>query len=74
MEDKLRQVFARELGIGTEEVVDSLKYAEIPAWDSVAHMSLIAAVEQAFDIMIDAQDVIDMDSFEAAKRIVSRYL
>jgi acyl carrier protein len=74
MEDKLRQVFARELGIGIDEVVDSLKYAETPAWDSVAHMALIAAIEQAFDIMIDAQDVIDMDSFEAARRIVARYL
>jgi acyl carrier protein len=74
MEDKLRQVFARELGIGIDEVVDSLKYAETPAWDSVAHMALIAAIEQAFAIMIDAQDVIDMDSFEAARRIVARYL
>ncbi len=74
MEDKLREVFARELGLDAVDVVDTLMYAQAPAWDSVAHMSLIAAIEQAFDIMIDAQDVIDMDSFKSAKRIVSKYL
>lgn len=74
MEDELRKVFARELGIDVSEVVDSLTYAQFPAWDSVAHMALIAAIEQAFNIMIDAEDVIDMNSFEAAKRIVSKHL
>jgi acyl carrier protein len=74
MEEKLREVFARELDIDAGQVVDALKYAHIPEWDSVAHMSLIAAIEQAFEIMIDAEDVIAMDSFASAKRIVASYL
>jgi acyl carrier protein len=73
MSDKLQQVFATSLQIDPALVVDTLRYAESPAWDSVAHMSLIAAIEEAFGIMIDAEDVIDMNSFEAAKRIVAKY-
>ena len=49
-------------------------YATIPQWDSVAHMSLIAAIEEGFDIMIDAEDVIDMNSFAKAKKIVAKHL
>ena len=31
---------------------DELEYNTIPEWDSVAHMTLIAALEEAFDIKI----------------------
>ncbi len=74
MEEKLRQVFADALAVPAADVVDSLAYAQSPAWDSVAHMALIAAIEEAFDIMIDAEDVIDMSSFAKAKQIVQKYL
>ena len=74
MEEKLRQIFAASLSIKTEEVQDDLKYATIPQWDSVAHMALVAAIEEGFDIMIDAEDVIDMSSFAKAKEIISKHL
>jgi acyl carrier protein len=37
-------------------------------------MALIAAIEEGFDIMLDAEDVINMSSFSKAKEIVTRYL
>lgn len=74
MEEKLRKIFASSLGIQADDVQDGLKYATIPQWDSVAHMALIAAIEENFDIMIDAEDVIDMSSFAKAKEIVTKNL
>lgn len=74
MESKLKSIFAESLGIDESIVTDNLRYAEIPQWDSVAHMTLVAAVEEGFDIMIDTEDVIDMSSFEKAKQIVAKYL
>lgn len=74
MEEKLRDAFASALGIPQEQITDDLRYAEHPNWDSVAHMALIAAIEEAFDIMIDAEDVIDMSSFSKAREIVAKYL
>ena len=74
MEAKLRQIFADSLSIKADDVQDDLKYATIPQWDSVAHMALIAAIEEGFDIMIDAEDVIDMSSFAKAKVIVAKHL
>ncbi len=73
MEAQLQTVFAEELGIAPDLVNDELRYGETPEWDSVAHMALVAAIEARFDIMIDADDVIDMSSFAAAKRIVDKY-
>ncbi len=74
MESKLKSIFSESLGIDESIVTDSLRYAEIPQWDSVAHMALVAAIEEGFDIMIDTEDVIDMSSFEKAKQIVAKCL
>ena len=48
----------------TEEETQGLQYSGIAAWDSVGHMSLVAALEDAFDIMMDTDDIIDFSSFE----------
>jgi acyl carrier protein len=74
VEDKLRAIFIESLNINASDVVDGLRYSEIPQWDSVAHMALIAAIEEGFDIMLDAEDVIDMSSFLKAKEIVAKHL
>lgn len=74
MEQKLREIFSQSLDIKIDDVVDSLRYSEAPQWDSIAHMSLVAGIEEGFDIMLDAEDVIDMSSFEKAKSIVAKYL
>ena len=52
---------------------DGLKYQDIPMWDSVGHMTLVAALEEAFDIMMDTEDIIDMSSFEKGKEILAKY-
>jgi acyl carrier protein len=72
--DKMRLVFSDTLGISPEMVCDDLSFNKIRQWDSVAHLALIAALEVAFDIFIDIQDVIDMSSFAKAKEIVARYV
>lgn len=74
IENTLQSAFAESLGIPESRVTDELMYASIPEWDSVAHMALIAAIEERFDIMIETDDVIDMSSFAKAKQIVAKYL
>ena len=56
----------------TEEQLSGLKYQDITAWDSVGHMALIAALEDAFDIMMDTDDIIDFSSYEKGKEILSK--
>lgn len=71
--ERLREVFSRALEIDKEKVVESLEYNSIPEWDSVAHMGLVAAIDSAFDIMLDTDDVIDMSSFGVAREILKKY-
>ena len=48
-----------------------LKYQDVTAWDSVGHMSLMVEIEDAFDIMMDTDDIIDFSSYEIGKKILS---
>lgn len=56
----------------TEDQLAGLKYQDIKAWDSVGHMSLIAALEDAFDIMMDTDDIIDLSSYEKGMEILAK--
>lgn len=50
-----------------------LKYQGIEAWDSVGHMGLVTAIEDAFDIMMEPDDIIDLSSFEKGQEILAKY-
>ncbi|MBR3046118.1 MAG: acyl carrier protein [Oscillospiraceae bacterium] len=69
--EKYNQAFTDTFEIG-EDQLEGLKYQDIAAWDSVGHMSLIAALEDAFDIMMDTDDIIDFSSYEKGKEILAK--
>ncbi len=69
--EKYNEAFTTTFEI-TEEQLAGLKYQDIQAWDSVGHMSLIAALEDAFDIMMETDDIIELNSYEKGKEIISK--
>ncbi|WP_354686939.1 acyl carrier protein [Cupriavidus necator] len=71
--DKLHRVFADVLCIEQERVTDDLTYNTIPEWDSVAHMALVAEIENLFEIMMDTDDIVDMSSVAKAREILAKY-
>lgn len=68
--EKYNQAFIESLEV-TEDQLNGLQYQQIPNWDSVGHMGLIAAIEDAFDIMMDTDDLIDLSSYEKGKEILA---
>ena len=70
--EKYINAFAETFEIDGSET-EGLEYQAIPSWDSVGHMALIAALEEAFDIMMDTDDIIDLSSFEKGKEIMVKY-
>ncbi len=70
--EKYNEAFIESFGV-TAEQLPSLAYQEISEWDSVGHMQLIAALEDAFDIMFDTDDIIDFNSYEKGKEFMAKY-
>ena len=55
----------------SEDKLEGLKYQDIEAWDSVGHMALVANLEDAFDIMMETDDIIDLSSYEKGQEILA---
>ena len=68
--EKYEQAFCESLEI-TKEQLAGLEYQQVASWDSVGHMGIVAAIEDAFDIMMDTDDIIDLSSFEKGKEILT---
>lgn len=69
--EKYNKVFCDSFEI-TEDKLAGLKYQQIELWDSVGHMTLIANIEDVFDVMLETDDIIDLSSYEKGKEILSK--
>lgn len=71
-QEKYVNAYVEALEIAPEDA-PALVYGQSAAWDSVGHMALVAGLEDAFDIMIEMDDIIDLSSFEKGKEILRKY-
>lgn len=69
--EKYANVFCETLEIG-EDKLAGLQYQATDLWDSVGHMTLVANLEEAFDIMLDTDDIIGLSSYEKGMEILSK--
>ncbi|MCW2485599.1 acyl carrier protein [Candidatus Symbiopectobacterium sp. NZEC127] len=70
--EKYNNVFIEVFEI-TADMLPDYKYQDTPSWDSVGHMTMIASLEEAFDIMMDTEDIIDFSSYAKGKEILTKY-
>jgi acyl carrier protein len=71
--DRLEKLFREVLDIREPVDFRTLKYNEYKTWNSLAHMTLVAAMETDFDIIMETDDILDMSSGEKALEILAKY-
>jgi acyl carrier protein len=71
--DRLQTIFSEVLTLPDDVDWSAVQYQITEGWDSVAHMAIVAEIEEVFDIMLDVDDVLDMSTFDRAVEIVGRY-
>jgi acyl carrier protein len=62
--ERLKKVFHDALGVSGDTDVEKLSYHGVPAWDSVGHMRLIAALETEFNVLLTTEQILDFSSFD----------
>lgn len=71
--EKYSQAFVDAFEIEDTGTVSKLEYNSIDEWDSIGHMGLIAELEDAFDIAMETDDIIEFSSFEKGKELMAKY-
>jgi acyl carrier protein len=73
-EDKLKAVVAAMLDIDISTVGPTTSTDTVEQWDSVRHMNLVIALEEAFGITIPDDEVASMTSYPIVRAIVEEQL
>ena len=71
--DKYKEAFVKSLELSEDMVNSQLAYQGVENWDSVGHMSLVAELEDTFDIMLETDDIIDFSSYDKGIEILRKY-
>ncbi len=71
--EKYNQIFAEVFSAKEEQLNADFDSQHVDGWDSVRQLSLTTAIEDAFDIMLDADDIIEFNSYEKGKTILVKY-
>ena len=69
--EKLNQIFCEVYCVEESALNESFVNTNVETWDSIHQLSMVAAIEEAFDLMMDAEDILDMTSYENVKQLLA---
>lgn len=67
--DKLKKCFKT---VFNSSEVENMSYRETPLWDSVGQITLIASIEDAFDILFEPEEMMEGHTFNKIKEILEQ--
>lgn len=73
MKEKYIALFMDAFHLPKEKVGKDIVMGKTEGWDSVGHVSFITELEDTFDIMLDTEDIIQLNSYEKGIEILRKY-
>lgn len=73
IEDKVKSIVIKQLKIKEADFSLELSVGDIPEWDSAAHVQLIMAIEDGFNIEIDISDAIEIEDIFDIVAVLKKY-
>lgn len=71
--EKYNEVFRDVFMVEDVALNDTFDNKSVDGWDSVKQLALTTALEDAFDIMLDAEDILELTSYTKGKEILKKY-
>lgn len=71
--EKYNKIFIKLFSLPENFDTETVKLNETDDWDSVGHMNLITAIEDAFDVMMETEDILNFVSYQDGIEILKKY-
>lgn len=71
--DKFVSFVCEVFEVDINDLTDDKTPDDIENWNSVSHMELMDHFEETFSIELDIEDITEMDSIGAMKKILKQY-
>lgn len=62
--DRVKEVMGSTFNLDPAAVPDDASIMETPGWDSVGHAQLMLALEETFDVTLDADAILELQSLD----------
>lgn len=70
--EKYNDIFVQVFGADIAQLGDNYSKETVAAWDSVHQLNIISLMEEAFDLMLDPEDIMACTSYNAGKEILAK--
>ena len=71
--EKYNTVFADTFAVVIESLNNDFTSESVDKWDSILQLTLVTAMEDAFDVMLEPEDIMDFKSYDFGKVILAKY-
>jgi acyl carrier protein len=71
--EKMNNIFCEVFSVNASDLGPEFNNQTVDRWDSVHQLSLTTGIEDTFDIMLDAEDILGFTSYNKAKAILGKY-
>lgn len=68
--DKYNEAFSKVFNVPAS-AFETLEYKQTEGWNSMAQIALVAQLEEAFGLDFDMDDIYDLKSYKAGKKLLA---
>jgi acyl carrier protein len=70
---KLKTILAKILLIDESQINDSMSRKTVKEWDSMAHLMLVSEIESAFEVTMDDDDIMEIQTVADIKKTLQKH-
>jgi len=72
MDEKLKYILAKVLLIDESKISDGMSRKSVKEWDSMAHLMLVSEIESAFEVTMDDDDIMEIQTVGDIKKTLKK--
>ena len=69
---KLKEILAKVLLIDETKISDEMSRKTVKEWDSMAHLMLVSELESAFEVTMDDDDIMEIQTVTDLKKTLQK--
>jgi acyl carrier protein len=69
---KLKDILAKVLLIDETKISDGMSRKNVEEWDSMAHLMLVSEIESAFEVTMDDDDIMEIQTVGDIKKTLKK--
>jgi len=69
---KLKEILAKVLLIHESQINDDMSRKTVKEWDSMAHLMLVSEIESTFEVIMDDEDIMEIQTVADIKKTLKK--